>query len=284
MNSLEFVTISTLLLPLFRDSEEEQIIDHVVDEESLQLEKDTIEKEEDANLSLLFNGGAGDFVQYVPMEMESHEKESHLDPEEAVKEYPVQSKVTVKKEDAAKPAAEPMDDAFYQSTFNGNALDSLLSNSTKKKKNKKKKKTTQEAMKSPVPSENGTPSPSSNATKGKKKQNNKPAKLRKRRRRGKKIRFEGPAVGKAELATRMLSNTKGQDLPAMKVAFWRVLGRQAEEDRHKKTPNMWDYDPNTLPAEFVNKKKDTYLVNPNGLKNLCLLPKDILVRICSMVS
>lgn len=50
-----------------------------------------------------------------------------------------------------------------------------------------------------------------------------------------------------------------------------------------KPPSMWDYSPRGLPKEFVGVDRSNFLVNPFNM-NLCFLGKDILAKICSMVS
>lgn len=59
--------------------------------------------------------------------------------------------------------------------------------------------------------------------------------------------------------------------------------RQAQEERAANTTSMWAYDRHSLPSEFVNLDKKTFLTDPS-LKNLCFLPTNILIKICAMVS
>lgn len=115
-----------------------------------------------------------------------------------------------------------------------------------------------------------------------------PKMIRKPRRRGKKIRFEGPGVDAEQMAEilRAADSIRNRELekPPLSVPdFYPFELPSDQKKREMKANSIWEYNPHVLPAEFANMTLESYLVDRKK-KNICHLPQDVLNRICSMVS
>lgn len=108
------------------------------------------------------------------------------------------------------------------------------------------------------------------------------------RRRGRKIRFEGDGTFELDEMAALLS---GVDEPLQRVEVLRrlkdnlamTIDMKKYDNTYRAIPSMWDYCRLTLPREFRGLKPETFLENPEK-NNICFLEREILIRVCSMVS
>lgn len=117
--------------------------------------------------------------------------------------------------------------------------------------------------------------------------------IRKPRRKGKKIRFESPGLDEdqmrqihvaADLFRKRKKKSSGGLPTTVKFEDFDPFEPDGDEEKGKsEVPSLWDYNPRCLPREFYDVKPESYMVDPLQA-NFCHFAKNVLIRICSMVS